>query len=342
VETPGKRKKVALALGSGSARGMAHIGVIQRLQELGVGPDIICGTSIGALIGGCYLTGKLDHFSDWIQHLSNAQVFHYMSVSLSATGGVAHATRLMDFFAQEYGNPDIESLPLPFAAVATDLYRGREIWLQRGPLWNAVRASIAIPGVLTPISKDDDAWLVDGGLVNPVPVSVCRALGGDIIIGVDLNSDILGRRKVITDVAAPTNEEIAEEEESEEDKNIDPEEAAELSAFGRFTQSLKEAAANFRSDENSKPVAPGTLSVMMSAINIMQDRITRSRLAGEPADIMLWPRLGHIGLLEFSKAQEAIEEGRDAVDRMLPAIRHTFEREGDFRLSTADIPQSDD
>lgn len=317
-------KKIALALGSGSARGMAHIGVIQRLQELGIAPDIICGASIGALIGGCYLTGKLDHFADWIQHLSNAQVFHYMSISLTATGGVAHATRLMDFFTAEYGNPNIESLPLPFAAVATDLYRGREVWLQRGPLWNAVRASIAIPGVLTPVAKDD-AWLVDGGLVNPVPVSVCRALGGDIIIGVDLNSDIVGRRRVISDVAAPSHEELAEEEEAV---------AADLSAFARFTHSLKEAAANLRSEESDpKPAAPGTLSVMMSAINIMQDRITRSRLAGEPADIMLWPRLGHIGLLEFSKAGEAIEEGRDAIDRMLPALRHTFEREGDYRLS---------
>ncbi|GAB3372604.1 patatin-like phospholipase family protein [Spongiibacter taiwanensis] len=333
MEHQENHKKIGLALGSGSARGMAHIGVIQRLQELGIAPDIICGASIGALIGGCYLTGKLEHFAEWIQNLSNAQVFHYMSVSLTATGGVAHATRLMDFFSAEYGNPDIESLPLPFAAVATDLYRGREVWLQRGPLWNAVRASIAIPGVLTPVTKDD-AWLVDGGLVNPVPVSVCRALGADIIIGVDLNSDIVGRRRVLTDVAAPTQEEMAEEEESEDEKAAGSEPPTEPSAFARFTHSLKEAAANFRSDENdSKPVAPGTLSVMMSAINIMQDRITRSRLAGEPADIMLWPRLGHIGLLEFSKASEAIAEGRDAIDRMLPALRHTFEREGDFRLS---------
>ena len=211
-------KKIALALGSGSARGMAHIGVIQRLGELGIQPDIICGTSIGSVIAGCYLTGKLENFTDWIQSLSTTQVLHYMSVSLTATGGVAHATRLIEFFINEYGNPDIEDLNMPFAAVATDLMRGREVWLQRGPLWDAVRASMAIPGILTPVAFGN-SWLVDGGLVNPVPVSVCRALGADIIIGVDLNSDLVGRQKVLTDAKAPANEETIEEEESENSIN---------------------------------------------------------------------------------------------------------------------------
>ncbi len=338
-ESAGHEKKIALALGSGSARGMAHIGVIQRLSELGIRPDILCGTSVGAIIAACYLTGKLDHFEHWIQSLSTTQVLHYMSVSLGATGGVAQATRLIEFFAREYGNPNIEDLDLPFAAVATDLVRGREVWLQRGPLWDAVRASMAIPGILSPVPFRN-SWLVDGGLVNPVPVSVCRALGADIIIGVDLNSDLVGRQKVISNAKAAKAEEIAEEEEAEEelpileDENEDEGEDPFLgAAFSRFAASVKEAASNFRtSDEDKKPEPPGTIAVMMSAINIMQDRITRSRLVGEPADIMLWPRLGHIGLMEFSSAAEAIQEGRDAVDRMLPAIRHAFKSEGDNRL----------
>ncbi|CAA0100486.1 patatin-like phospholipase family protein [Zhongshania aliphaticivorans] len=335
-------KKIALALGSGSARGMAHIGVIQRLGELGIQPDIICGTSIGSVIAGCYLTGKLEHFTDWIQSLSTTQVLHYMSVSLTATGGVAHATRLIEFFINEYGNPNIEDLNMPFAAVATDLMRGREVWLQRGPLWDAVRASMGIPGILTPVAFGN-SWLVDGGLVNPVPVSVCRALGADIIIGVDLNSDLVGRQKVLTDAKAPANEETIEEEESE-DEELLPEEAEDDpflgAAFSRFANSIKEATSNFRNNNaEKKPEPPSTMSVMMSAINIMQDRITRSRLAGEPADIMLWPRLGHIGLLEFSSAAEAIVEGRDAVDRMLPAIRHAFMSEGDDRILEPTTPQ---
>ena len=341
-ESSGHEKKIALALGSGSARGMAHIGVIQRLSELGIQPDILCGTSVGAVIAGCYLTGKLNHFEHWIQSLSTTQVLHYMSVSLGATGGVAHATRLIDFFASEYGNPNIEDLDQPFAAVATDLVRGREVWLQRGPLWDAVRASMAIPGILTPVPFRN-SWLVDGGLVNPVPVSVCRALGADIIIGIDLNSDLVGRQKVISNAKATKIEELAEEEESEdefsktelEDSDTESDEQDPFlgAAFSRFAASVKEAASNFRgSEDDKKPEPPGTIGVMMSAINIMQDRITRSRLAGEPADVMLCPRLGHIGLLEFSCAAEAIQEGRNAVDRMLPAIRHAFASEGDNRL----------
>ncbi|MEX1669721.1 patatin-like phospholipase family protein [Zhongshania guokunii] len=338
-ESSPHEKKIALALGSGSARGMAHIGVIQRLSELGIKPDILCGTSVGSIIAACYLTGKLDHFEHWIQSLSTTQVLHYMSVSLGATGGVAHATRLIDFFEREYGNPNIEDLSQPFAAVATDLLRGREVWLQRGPLWDAVRASMAIPGILTPVAFRN-SWLVDGGLVNPVPVSVCRALGADIIIGVDLNSDLVGRQKVISNAKAPSSEEVAEEEEAEEELPIFEESDEEDeqdpflgAAFSRFAASVKEAASNFRTNEGEKkPEPPGTIAVMMSAINIMQDRITRSRLAGEPADIMLWPRLGHIGLMEFSCAAEAIQEGRDSVDRMLPAIRHAFKSEGDDRL----------
>ncbi|MFT5887988.1 MAG: NTE family protein [Zhongshania sp.] len=334
-------KKIALALGSGSARGMAHIGVIQRLSELGIRPDIICGTSVGAVIAGCYLTDKLDDFSEWIQSLSTAQVLHYMSVSLTVTGGVAHATRLMDYFAREYGNPNIEDLNIPFAAVATDLLRGREIWLQRGPLWDAVRASMALPGILTPVAFQN-SWLVDGGLVNPVPVSLCRALGADIIIGVDLNSDLVGRKKVMTDVKAPANEEETEEEESEDEKfnlaiegdEVDGDDPFLGAAFSRFANSVKEAASNFKfSEDGKKPEPPSTIEVMMNTINIMQDRITRSRLAGEPADIMLCPRLRHIGLLEFSGAAEAIIEGRDAVDRMLPAIQHAFDSEGDDRIT---------
>ena len=240
-------------------------------------------------------------------------------------------------------------LPLPFAAVATDLFRGREVWIQRGPLWEAVRASMAIPGILTPV-RYRDSWLVDGGLVNPVPVSVCRALGADITIGVDLNSDLVGRRKVERDSRAPEpekkREETAEEEESE-DEGFPPtpegEEASQFAAaFSRFASSVKEAASNWRTPTEKKPEPPGTLGVMMSSINIMQDRITRSRLAGEPADIMLWPRLGHIGLLDFGGAAEAIAEGREAVDRMLPAIRHAFDRERELGIAAPEPAGDED
>lgn len=324
-------KRVGLALGSGSARGLAHIGVIQRLSELGIEPDIICGTSIGALIGACYACKQLDHFAEWISGLSNSDIFHYMEVRLLASGGVASGGRLIEFFKQHYGNPDIEDLDLRFAAVATDLYRGRETWLQEGPVWDAVRASIAIPGILVPVAHGNH-WLVDGGLVNPVPVSVCRALGADTIIAVNLNSDLVGRSSpmVIRD-----EETEAEADSALEAGLISEEEALEVeeddfSMLSRLASSIRGAASNLWARGDRKE-APGTLNVMLSAINVMQDRITRSRMAGEPADITLSPRLGHIGFLEFSRGRDAIAEGRAVVDRMLPEIEYVLKMEGDIR-----------
>ncbi len=330
IQSPPAEKRVGLALGSGSARGLAHIGVIQRLSELGIEPDIICGTSIGALVGACHACGQLDHFGEWISGLSNSEIFHYMEVRLLASGGVAHGGRLIDFFRQHYGDPNIEQLGLKFAAVCTDLYRGRETWLQEGPVWDAVRASIAIPGILTPVAWGDH-WLVDGGLVNPVPVSVCRALGADTIIAVNLNSDLVGRRPPVTSAQLEAEEEAAVEavlaSEEEALETADPD---DFSMLSRLASSIKGAASNLWAGGN-KQEAPGTLNVMLSAINVMQDRITRSRMAGEPADVTLSPRLGHIGFLEFSRAADAIAEGRAVVDRMLPEIVHVLKLEGDTR-----------
>ncbi len=334
-------KKIGLALGSGSARGMAHIGVIERLSELGLEPDIIVGTSVGAIIGACHQRGGLSHFREWIAGLTNSDVIRYMDVNLLGSGGgLANGTKLMEFMIDSYGNPDIEEMEKPFAAVATDLYSGREIWLQTGPLWNAVRASMALPGMLTPVSHAD-RWLVDGGLVNPVPISVCRALGADLIIGVNLNADLLrsaaaGKYKKPQRDAVPVRVDRAIEEEIKEDED-------QFSSLARFTASIKDAAANLwssGSDGDKKSQPPGTLNVMMNTINIMQDRITRSRLAGEPADIMLSPRLGNFGLMEFDRTEEAIEEGRRAVNRMIPTLRHMLELESGFPELT-DKPVTD-
>ncbi len=312
------KKRIALALGSGSARGMAHIGVIQRLRELGIEPDIVCGTSAGALVAAVHACDRLDHFANWVSGLTNSDILHYMDIRLLAAGGVAHGGRLIDFFKKHYGNPNIEDLPIRFAAVATDLYRGRETWLQEGPVWDAVRASIAIPGILVPVAQDHH-WLVDGGLVNPVPISVGRALGAETIIAVNLNSDLVSNktRRRADDNTAPLPEAPREEARDEdEDEN-------EFSMLSRLGQSIKGAATNLWSS-GDKVEAPGTLNVMLSAINVMQDRITRSRMAGEPADVTLSPRLGHIGFMELSRAGDAIAEGRAVVDRMWPEIEYAL------------------
>jgi len=307
--------RIGLALGSGSARGMAHLGVIARLKELGIEPDIVCGSSIGALIGAVSLLGKSREFTEWITALSRGDILHYMDIRLATSGGFAHGGNLMQYLREAMGEARIEELDRHFAAVATDLRTGREIWLQTGSIWDAVRASMALPGIMTPVLAGGN-WLVDGGLVNPVPVSVCRALGADIIIAVNLNGDLVGRhlpsipRKPSPAAPIPTVEKaIAGQNDSER-------------LLDRWTNNIREKAQPLLQQWlGSGPSAPGVFDVMASAINIMQDRITRSRLAGEPADFMLNPRLSHIGLLEFDRAPEAIREGRACVERHLELLQ---------------------
>ena len=322
----GYRKRVGIALGSGSARGIAHVGILQALREMDIEPDIVCGSSIGALVGACYLSGHLDEFADWVCGLSTTAVLRFMGIRLLAQGGVAEAGRLIQHLRETFGDHAIEDLPKPYAAVATDLYRGREVWLQQGSVWDAVRASIAIPGLLTPVPYGN-RWLVDGGLVNPVPVSLCRALGADVIIAVNLNT--IRRQQPELAIAPPTVED-AEAQAQEETLAAEELPTPEAGLFGRLTSSLRGATTPLRGlwaggDQDPAPVMPGTLNVVLSSLNVMQDRITRSRLAGEPPDVVLAPRLAELGLLEFTRGAEALEEGRACVLRMQDAIRHALE-----------------
>ncbi len=313
-------KKIGIALGAGSARGIAHVGVLQALHAMGIEPHVVCGCSIGALVGASYVTGQLQEFGDWVSALGTRDVLRYLGIRLLAQGGVAEATALIDHLSVNYGNPEIRDLVKPFAAIATDLYTGREAWLQDGPLWDAVRASIAIPGMITPVFSRG-RWLVDGALVNPVPVSVCRALGADLVIAV--NPSTLMRRSTVQLQLA-----IEEDEKPEEDED----DTASLSLRGRLGSALRDATnpirqllSGYQEKWSDRQQRPGTLEVMQSAITIMQDRITRSRLAGEPPDVMLMPHVAHIGLLEYHRAAEAIAAGRACVEMNAATIRHALE-----------------
>lgn len=313
-------KKIGIALGAGSARGIAHVGVLQALHAMGIEPHVVCGCSIGALVGASYVTGQLQEFGDWVSALGTRDVLRYLGIRLLAQGGVAEATALIDHLSVNYGNPEIRDLVKPFAAIATDLYTGREAWLQDGPLWDAVRASIAIPGMITPVFSRG-RWLVDGALVNPVPVSVCRALGADLVIAV--NPSTLMRRSTVQLQLA-----IEEDEKPEEDED----DTASLSLRGRLGNALRDATnpirqllSGYQEKWSDRQQRPGTLEVMQSAITIMQDRITRSRLAGEPPDVMLMPHVAHIGLLEYHRAAEAIAAGRACVEMNAATIRHALE-----------------
>lgn len=350
-----RARRVGLVLGGGAARGWAHIGAIRALEEAGIKPDVVCGTSIGALVGAVYANGDLDWLEDWVGKLTWQTVVRLLDLRFFS-GGLLGGRKVIDVFAKQFNGRVIDELAMPFTAVATELDTGRELWLREGSVVDAVRASIAIPGLFTPIWHDG-VWLVDGGLSNPVPVSAARAMRADTVIAIDLNHDILNGRDLggaLDTVPRETPVEAAGAAASADMANgAEPELPldGQLDAPG---DSQTDAQADSGPAEpalllrrNGKPFprwlqpsGPGTLggpdvrvapapsarvpsmlSSIAQSIDIMQVRITRSRLAGEPADVLIQPRLGGMGIFDFHRAAPAIEEGRAAVQYMLPAIK---------------------
>jgi NTE family protein len=268
-----KRKpRIGIALGAGSARGWAHIGVLQALVGAGIVPEAVAGTSIGALVGAVYADDDLAGLDRWVTALTWRKVMGYFDLSFGS--GLLKGGKLFSDLRDRFLGKRIEELKLPFAAVATDLATGREIWLREGPAAEAVRASIAMPGLFTPRPRDDQL-LVDGALVNPVPVTLARAMGADFVIAVDLSSNIVGQ----------------------------------------FMRKAKRDPAKM----------PNLTEIIVSSLNIMSVRITRSRMAGEPADAVIQPRLGEIGLLEYHRGAEAIAEGRAAAELAIPQIQRLLQ-----------------
>lgn len=291
--------KIGLALGSGASRGWSHIGVINALLREGIEPDIVCGTSVGAIIGGSYVAGNLEKLEQWVLGSTRSDVLRFFDIGFSKTGFVD--TDRLSWFLHNYVAAEdqlIEDMPKQFAAVSTNLDSGREVWFVEGRLTDAVRASMSLPG-LFPAVRDTQRWLVDGGLVNPVPVTVCRALGADIVIAVNLNSGIIGKRNNGLREADPI---------------VDP------GVLGSIRQQAREYSNSIFPSRNEKNEAPGLFNAIASSLNIVQDRITRSRLAGDPADVLLSPQLAHIGMLEFHRAAEAIQEGDACVQRAMTEI----------------------
>ncbi len=302
------RPRIGLALGSGSARGWAHIGIIDALVEAGIEPDIVCGTSIGSLVGAAYVSGRLSALRQWAEAATWREIIGLIDVRLSG-GGLIDGKQVVEFLGALGIAELIESYAKPYAAVATDLITGREIWLQTGPINEAVRASIALPGLFSP-ARIDGKWLLDGGLANPVPVSVCRALGADMIIAVNLNGDLLGRRFESEPDAPPATTR----------GHLPTEFLGRM--LSQLPAAVREQAVQIAPrllPQGSS--APGYFDVLATSINIMQDQITRTRLAGEPPHVMLVPRLRNIGLMEFNRAKEAIVEGRTCVEEALPMLR---------------------
>jgi len=291
--------RLGIALGSGAARGWAHIGILRALEQAGIVPDIVAGTSIGALVGAAYASDRLDSLADWVTGIDWWEIIRYMDLRL---GGV-EGERLMQAFRERVDDVPIETLPKPFGAVATDLHTGREVWFQNGSLLEAVRASIALPGLFSPV-RYQGRWLVDGGLVDPLPVSLCRALGADRVIAVNLNGDIVGRQfsgRV-------------------QHRNAPNPLLARLSAGWQAVLGNNHASAA-EPESSAEDAPPGLFDVIAGSIHIMQDRITRARMAGDPPDVVLAPRLAHLGLMDFDRAAEAMAAGMTCVQRHLPLLR---------------------
>lgn len=291
-----KKPIIGLALGGGAARGWAHIGIIQELEEIGIRPDIVCGTSIGALVGAAYCGGKITELKQWVLGLSMTDVISFMDLTIN--GGMLKGERLMGFFRKNFLNCPIEDLDLPFAAVATALHTGAEVWLQQGSTLDAIRASIALPGLFAPVWHEG-RLLVDGGLVNPVPVSLLRAMGADILIAVDLSADTLGRH------LAPIPDEVTKP----------------ASPGSEWMHKMKTDFGFLSTTMTEERRLPSVFDVVASSLNIMQVRITRSRMAGEPPDIIIAPRLAHLGLLDFHRAATAIKVGQHSVRASFPALQ---------------------
>lgn len=300
---PTWRPKIGLALGSGVARGWAHIGVLRALERYGFKPDVVAGTSVGALIGGTYLAGRIDPLEAWVRGLNKVKIASYLDFRVRG-GGMIGGRYLVEAMRQHLGNMRIEDLPVPYIAVATDLVTGHEVWLRSGNLVEAMRTSFSLPGAFEPMRKDN-RWLVDGALVNPVPVSACMAMGAQMTIAINVNTDIIGKqRRIGSSLPNIAGFDLLHEIE----KAKAPGKGSKISALARRV---------FRREASR----PSMFGVMISSLGIVQDRISRSRLAGEPPDVHITPRLGHIGLFEFDRADEIIAEGEAAVERALPDLR---------------------
>jgi NTE family protein len=294
--------KIGLALGAGSARGWAHIGVLRALMEVGIQPDIVAGTSAGALVAGCYVAGELDALEAFARGLTRRKVLGFLDFNFSGSG-LIHGQRLREVLEERLESITIESLAKRFVAVATEIGTGHETWLTRGHLGDAIRASYAMPGIFKPV-RIEGRWMFDGALVNPIPVSVCRALGARYVIAVNVNSEG-GHGTVVTDLAALPVAALPP-----------PEDQSLFARNGRAVRKLLQRQLFGRVDNE-----PGISSVMVQAFNIVQDRIARSRLAGDPPDVMISPRLPPIGLFDFHRADEMIECGVAAAQREIEHIK---------------------
>ena len=307
-----RRPVIGIALGGGAARGFAHIGIMRTLIAHGIVPNVVVGTSIGAVVGGAYAAGHLDTLEEWARSLQPRNILGYLDIRLNGSGLIG-GDKLAAQLESAIGQTLIEELPLKFATVATEVRTGHEIWLTHGRVVDAMRASYALPGIFSPVLVGD-RWLVDGALVNPVPVSAARALGAEIVIAANLSSDIF----------TPSTTIYAHGPSPQESEDGAPEAAVEPAPPKRGFGKLFSLERSMKREFFGSGGRPGISTVMVDAFNIMQDRITRARLAGDPPDMLISPRVGQIGWFDFHRAGDLIAYGARAAERAIDSIQEAI------------------
>jgi NTE family protein len=305
-----RRPVIGLALGGGAARGFAHIGILRTLVAHGIIPDVVVGTSIGGVVGGAYAAGHLDTLEEWARSLQPRNILGYLDIRLNGSGLIGGA-KLAAQLEASMGESLIEDLPVKFATVATEVRTGHEIWLTHGRMVDAMRASYALPGIFAPVLIGD-RWLVDGALVNPVPVSAARAFGAEIVIAANLSSDVFAHSTTVYSHGQSPDLAVAVVPE--------PEPEPPKRGLGKFFSAERTMKREFFGGGGR----PGISTVMVDAFNIMQDRITRARLAGDPPDLLISPRVGKIGWFDFHRADELIANGARAAERAIESIQEAI------------------
>jgi NTE family protein len=306
-----RRPVIGLALGGGAARGFAHIGIVNTLIAHGIVPDIVVGTSMGGVVGGAYAAGRLDRLEAWARNLQPRNVLSYLDIRLNGSGLIG-GTKLAAEIETTLGEYRIEDLPVKFATVATEVRTGHEIWLTHGSMVDAMRASYALPGIFSPVLIGD-RWLVDGALVNPVPVSAARALGAEIVIAANLSSDVFTHSTTIFSHGSTADPSVSVAAETVP-------EPPPKRGLGKFFSAERTMKREFFGGDGR----PGISTVMVDAFNIMQDRITRARLAGDPPDLLITPRVGQIGFFDFHRADDLIAHGARAAERAIDSIQEAI------------------
>ncbi|MEM7289450.1 MAG: patatin-like phospholipase family protein [Pseudomonadota bacterium] len=304
---PSSKNGISLALGGGAARGWAHIGVLRAIDEANIPVSMIAGTSIGALVGGCYLAGKLDELEEFARSITRRNILRYMDFAFRASG-LINGRRLADRMDCEIGELNIEDLNRRFIAIAADIRTGSEIWLEHGSLVQAIRASYALPGVFEPV-QHFGKLLVDGAILNPVPVSACRAYEQKVVLAVNLNTEVFGRSAIVRSTS------------------INHKADGPLTGTEQDQTSWLSFARKSGDKEKEESSRLGLTGVMIEAFNIIQDKISRSRLAGDPPDFTIRPKLAEIGLSDFHKADAAIELGYEVARIKLAALEESGLRE---------------